>query len=43
MGAGGAFDAAIADFAMAYAKQVDRDWRLFVEAIKSGAIEARAE
>jgi hypothetical protein len=43
MGAGGAFDAAIADFAMSYAKQVTRDWRLFVEAIKSGAIDARAE
>ncbi|HUD61098.1 MAG TPA: DUF2252 domain-containing protein [Acetobacteraceae bacterium] len=43
MGAGGAFDAAIADFAMSYAKQVTSDWRLFVEAIKSGAIEAHAE
>ncbi len=41
MGSGGAFDAAIAEFAMAYAEQVERDWRLFVEAIKSGVIEAR--
>jgi len=41
MGSGGTFDAAIAEFAMAYAGQVERDWRLFVEAIKSGAIEAR--
>jgi uncharacterized protein (DUF2252 family) len=43
MGSGSAFDAAIAEFAMAYAGQVERDWRVFVEAIKSGAIEARAE
>jgi uncharacterized protein (DUF2252 family) len=40
MGSGGAFDAAIADFAMAYADQTDRDWRLFLEAIKSGVVEA---
>ena len=40
MGSGGAFDAAIADFAMAYAVQTKRDWRLFLEAIKAGAIEA---
>ena len=31
------------DFAMAYAVQVESDWRLFVEAIKAGAIEARSE
>jgi len=43
IGSGGAFDAAIADFAMAYAVQVESDWRLFVEAIKAGAIEARNE
>ncbi len=43
MGSGGVFDAAIADFAMAYATQVERDWRLFLEAIKNGAIEARAD
>jgi uncharacterized protein (DUF2252 family) len=43
MGSGGAFDAAIAEFAMAYAGQVAGDWRLFVEAIKSGGIEARDE
>jgi uncharacterized protein (DUF2252 family) len=42
MGSGGVFDAAIADFAIAYAAQVERDWRLFLDAIKSGAIEARA-
>jgi len=43
MGSGGVFDAAIADFAVAYAVQVERDWRLFLEAIKAGAIEARAD
>jgi uncharacterized protein (DUF2252 family) len=43
IGSGGAFDTAIADFAMAYAGQVERDWRVFVEAIKSGVIEARDE
>lgn len=41
MGSGGVFDAAIADFAMAYATQTERDWRLFVEAIKAGLIDAR--
>jgi uncharacterized protein (DUF2252 family) len=43
MGSGSVFDAAIADFAVAYAGQVERDWRLFLEAIKAGVIEARAE
>jgi uncharacterized protein (DUF2252 family) len=43
MGSGTAFDVAIEEFAMAYAGQVERDWRLFTEAIKSGAIEARDE
>jgi uncharacterized protein (DUF2252 family) len=43
MGSGGVFDAAIADFAMVYAAQVERDWRLFLEAIKAGVIEARGE
>ena len=41
MGSGDAFDVAIADFAVAYAGQVNRDWQLFTEAIKSGVIEAR--
>jgi len=40
MGNGGVFDAAVADFAVVYARQTERDWRLFVEAIKSGVIEA---
>ena len=43
MGSGGVFDAAIADFAMTYAPQVEHDWRLFLEAIKSGVIEARPD
>jgi uncharacterized protein (DUF2252 family) len=43
IGSSGSFDAAIADFAMAYAVQVESDWRLFVDAIKAGAIEARAD
>ncbi len=43
MGSGSSFDAAIADFALAYAGQVESDWRVFVEAIKSGVIEARRE
>ncbi len=43
MGSQGAFDAAIAEFAIAYAAQVESDWRLFVEAIKAGVIEARSE
>jgi uncharacterized protein (DUF2252 family) len=42
IGSGGAFDAAIADFAMAYAAQTERDWRQFVEAVKAGRIETRS-
>ncbi len=42
MGTGGAFDTAIAEFAMKYADQTERDWRLFLEAIKSGQIEAHS-
>jgi uncharacterized protein (DUF2252 family) len=41
MGAGTAFDTAIASFAIAYAAQNQIDWRLFLEAIKAGSIEAR--
>jgi uncharacterized protein (DUF2252 family) len=41
MGSGASFDAAIAEFAMSYAGQVESDWRLFVEAIKSGMLEAK--
>jgi uncharacterized protein (DUF2252 family) len=43
MGSGGAFDTAVAEFAMTYAGQVENDWRQFVEAIKSGVIEVRCE
>lgn len=41
MGSGGVFDAAVADFAISYAEQVERDYLLFLEAIKAGALEAR--
>ncbi len=43
MGSGHSFDASIAEFAMKYAAQTESDWRVFVEAIKAGAIEARCE
>jgi hypothetical protein len=42
MGNGAAFDVAIAGFAMAYAAQTERDYRLFLDAIRTGTIEARA-
>jgi uncharacterized protein (DUF2252 family) len=41
LGAGAAFDTAVARFAMGYAAQTEIDWRLFLEAIKAGQIEAR--
>jgi uncharacterized protein (DUF2252 family) len=41
-GTGIAFDRAIAGFAMAYAAQNQADWRLFLEAIKAGQIDARS-
>jgi uncharacterized protein (DUF2252 family) len=40
IGTGTAFDTAIASFAMAYAAQTRTDWRLFLEAIKAGQIDA---
>jgi uncharacterized protein (DUF2252 family) len=43
LGSSGSFDAAAADFAMAYAVQVESDWRQFVDAIKAGVIAARSE
>jgi uncharacterized protein (DUF2252 family) len=43
MGSGGVFDAAVADFAMAYAVQTERDWRLFIEAIKLGLLDAHED
>jgi uncharacterized protein (DUF2252 family) len=41
MGASGAFERAIVNFAMAYAAQTESDYQLFLDAIKSGRIEAR--
>jgi uncharacterized protein (DUF2252 family) len=43
MGSGGVFDAAIADFAIAYAAQTERDWRVFIEAIKLGHLDAHED
>jgi uncharacterized protein (DUF2252 family) len=43
MGSGTAFDTAIGEFAVAYAEQVNRDWRLFLDAIKAGMIEASGD
>jgi len=40
VGTGMAFDSAIASFALAYATQNQADWRLFLEAIKAGQIDA---
>lgn len=41
IGSGTAFDSAIAAFAVAYAARNELDWRLFLEAVKAGQIEAR--
>jgi uncharacterized protein (DUF2252 family) len=40
MGDDSEFDKAIAEFAMAYADQTERDWRALLEAIKAGRITA---
>ena len=40
IGDGNEFDKAIAAFAMAYADQSERDWRIFLDAIKAGRITA---
>jgi uncharacterized protein (DUF2252 family) len=40
LGSGTAFDEAIAEFAIAYADQTDRDWKAFLAAIKTGRIVA---
>ena len=42
LGTGMAFDNAVAAFALAYAAQNHADWRLFLEAIKAGQIDAHA-
>jgi uncharacterized protein (DUF2252 family) len=41
IGTGSAFDTAIAAFGFAYATQTRADWRMFVEAIKAGRIDAQ--
>jgi uncharacterized protein (DUF2252 family) len=41
LGKGGVFDRAIADFAVAYADQNDRDYETFAAAVKSGRLEAQ--
>jgi hypothetical protein len=43
LGASGAFDDAIGEFAMEYADQNERDYRGFVTAIREGRIEAAAD
>ena len=40
LGSGEAFDAAITDFAKRYARQNDRDFEAFVDAVRTGRIEA---
>ena len=40
MGSGGAFDAAVGDFAMAYADQVERDYATFVRAVRTGRLKS---
>ncbi len=41
MGSGGAFDAAIAAFAVSYAEQTREDWQLLRAAIKAGQIDTK--
>ena len=43
MGGDSEFDKAIAQFAMAYANQTERDWRTFVDAINAGRISAEEQ
>jgi uncharacterized protein (DUF2252 family) len=42
VGSGSAFDEAIAEFAVAYADQTERDWQSFLTAIKAERIDAAA-
>ncbi|HEY6378316.1 MAG TPA: DUF2252 family protein, partial [Candidatus Dormibacteraeota bacterium] len=42
LGKGEAFDRAIADFAVTYADQNERDYQAFVEAVNSGRLTARS-
>ena len=43
LGEDSAFDKAIAEFAMAYADQTERDWRALLDAIKAGRISAEEQ
>lgn len=43
LGSGDRFESAIADFAVAYADQTERDYLEFTKAVKSGRIDARAD
>jgi hypothetical protein len=43
IGRGTAFDAAIGEFALAYADQTERDWNAFLEAIRTQRIVAREQ
>ena len=43
MGSSDAFDEAITEFAVDYADQAERDYRLFVKAVRSGRIQASDE
>lgn len=43
LGSGTVFDEAISDFAVAYANQVEQDYQLLVEAVKSGRIQAQTD
>jgi uncharacterized protein (DUF2252 family) len=43
MGDGSEFDKAIAEFAMAYADQTDRDWRCLLNAIEVGRVSAEEQ
>ena len=40
MGDDSEFDKAIAEFAVAYADQSERDWRALLDAIKAGRLDA---
>ncbi len=42
LGSGTTFDQAVAEFAIAYADQNERDYQALVEAVKSGKIKAES-
>ena len=43
MGSGRSFDEAIGEFAVEYADQNERDYRMFVRAVREGRVEAQVE